>query len=184
MTRYVSGKTTTTAPSTHRLSLLLSATLLAQPLVSSLAEERPPKADRYRQVNLVSDLAGHAVLQDTNLVNSWGIAFSGGSPFWISDNGTGKATLYAVTNDTLGAVTVTKQGLEVSIPGEGNPTGQLFNGTPAFHGDVFIFASEDGTISGWRQPLGTNAETLVRRTNSVYKGIALATNLTGTVLLA
>src|SRR5689334_50198 len=34
-------------------------------------------ADRYRQANLVSDLPGVAQVQDTNLVNSWGITFSG-----------------------------------------------------------------------------------------------------------
>ena len=35
-----------------------------------------------------------------------------------------------------GVVQVAKQGLEVSIPGEGNPTGQAFNGTGRFHGDL------------------------------------------------
>src|SRR6266403_115964 len=67
----------------------------------------------YRQVNLVSDQPGVALLQDTNLVNAWGISFSATSPFWISDNGTGKATLYAVTNDVTGTVHVAKQGLTV-----------------------------------------------------------------------
>ena len=137
----------------------------------------------YRQVNLVSDLPGVAALQDTNLVNSWGVSFSPTSPFWISDNGTGKATLYSVTNDTGGMMHVTKMGLTVNIPGEGTPTGQLFNGTGKFHGDIFIFASEDGVISGWRGSLGTNAEVLLTNSNAVYKGITLATNMNGPVLL-
>src|SRR6266850_4577034 len=93
----------------------------------------------YQQVNLVSDLPGVALLQDTNLVNAWGISFSSASPFWVSDNGTGKATLYSVTNDSSGTPSVVKVGLEVTIPGEGNPTGQLFNNTTAFHTNVFIF---------------------------------------------
>jgi uncharacterized protein (TIGR03118 family) len=135
-------------------------------------------------VNLVSDEAEVALLQDTNLVNAWGIAFSATSPFWISDNGTGKATLYSVTNDDAGSVHVAKLGLEVTIPGEGNPTGQVFNDTGGFNGDAFIFVSEDGTISGWRQALGNTAEILATRAGAVYKGVTLATTASGPVLLA
>lgn len=141
------------------------------------------KPDDYCRSNLVSDLPGVALLQDTNLVNAWGISFSATSPFWISDNGSGLATLYAVTNDALGTVHVDKQGLQVTIPGEGNPTGQVFDGTGSFHGDIFLFASEDGTISGWRGALGTTAEVLINRSNAVYKGITLSSNATGPVLL-
>src|SRR5262245_53267952 len=85
------------------------------PLVSMSA----PPTDRYLEIDLVSDLPGVAVLQDTNLVNSWGVAFSSGSPFWVSDNGTGKSTLYSVTNDAAGNIHIDKVSLEVNIPGEG-----------------------------------------------------------------
>ena len=142
------------------------------------------RSTRYRQISLVSDLPGVALLQDTNLVNAWGVSFSPTSPFWVSDNGTGKATLYSVTNDAAGSLLVTKRSLEVSIPGEGNPTGQVFNNTTNFHGDLFIFVSEDGTISGWRSALGTAAEVLATRTNAVYKGVTLASTAGGPVLLA
>jgi len=161
--------------------MFVSVALLALVWGSALAVGQ---TDRYRQVNLVSDLPGVALLQDTNLVNAWGVSFSGGSPFWVSDNGTGKATLYSVTNNASGQVQVAKVGLEVNIPGEGNPTGQLFNGTGGFHGDMFIFASEDGTISGWRNALGTNAETLIPPSSAIYKGITLVSSANGPVLLA
>jgi len=138
----------------------------------------------YRKVNLVSDQPGVALLQDTNLVNAWGVSFSPTSPFWVSDNGTGKSTLYAVTNDASGLPHVAKQSLEVTIPGEGNPTGQVFNNTTSFHGDLFLFVSEDGTISGWRGSLGTTAEVLTARSTAVYKGVTLATTAGGPVLLA
>lgn len=144
---------------------------------STSAQAAPP--DRFLQINLVSDLAGAALLQDTNLVNAWGVSFSGTSPFWISDNGTGKATLYAVTNGT-----VAKQGLEVNIPGEANPTGQVFNNVGGFNGDQFLFVSEDGTVSGWRGALGTNAEILAMQSGAVYKGATLAATSNGPVLLA
>jgi uncharacterized protein (TIGR03118 family) len=137
----------------------------------------------YQQTNLVADTNGVALLTDTNLVNAWGISFGPTSPFWVSDNGTGLATLYSVTNDASG-YQVSKLGLQVAIPGEGNPTGQTFNNTTAFNGDLFIFASEDGTVSGWRGALGTNAEVLAMNTNAVYKGITLSSNASGPVLLA
>jgi hypothetical protein len=139
----------------------------------------------YQQVNLVSDLPGVALVQDTNLVNAWGISFGPATPFWVSDNGTGLSTLYAVTNDPSGTAQVIKQGLVVTIPGEGNVTGQAFNGSPGFNGDLFLFVSEDGTVSGWRPALGTAAETLVPgSSNSVYKGMTLSSTSNGLVLLA
>jgi uncharacterized protein (TIGR03118 family) len=51
----------------------------------------------------------------------------------------------------------------------------LFDNTGSFNGDIFIFAGEDGTISGWRGALGTTAELLTSRSNAVYKGITLVT---------
>lgn len=165
-----------------KLARLASALLLTA-TIPALADDHGDSG-KYVQVNLVSDQAGAAQIQDTNLVNAWGMSFSGGSPFWISDNGTGKATLYSVTNDSSGAEFVTRLGLVVTIPGEGNVTGQFFNGTPGFNGDIFVFVSEDGTISGWRGALGTTAEVLTNRAGASYKGVALATNSSGPVLLA
>ena len=173
------AKNTTVSAIPGSLSPLVFAAAMALTVSPSSAKDNPNATEHYVQVNLVSDQAGKAQIQDTNLVNAWGISFSAGSPFWISDNGTGKSTLYAVTNGV-----VTRQGLVVNIPGEGNPTGQFFNGTPAFHTNLFIFVSEDGTISGWRGALGVNAEILAQRTNAVYKGATLATNASGRVLLA
>jgi uncharacterized protein (TIGR03118 family) len=129
---------------------------------------------RYQQINLVSDQPGQALRQDSDLVNAWGISFRpAGSPFWISDNGTGLTTLYSVTYDAQGMVQVAKQGLVVSIPGEGTPSGQVFNGTAGFNGDPFIFVSEDGTVSGWRFALGTVAQTLTMAPGAVYKGVTI-----------
>lgn len=141
-------------------------------------------AKRYQQENLVSDLAGVAQLQDPSLVNAWGVSFGGAGPFWVSANGMGKSTLYAVTNDANGAEIITKQALEVSIPGAGRPTGVVNNNKGGFNGDVFLFASLDGVISGWRSPLGTTAETLAMRPGAAYTGLALVTNSHGPLLLA
>jgi uncharacterized protein (TIGR03118 family) len=63
--------------------------------------------------------------------------------------------------------------------GSGTPTGQVFNtasGTGAFNGNLFLFVSEDGTISGWRSSLGTTAEVLQTPDSAnVYKGTTLDT---------
>jgi len=134
--------------------------------------------DGFNQSNLVSNIPGLASHTDPNLTNPWGISSSGTSPFWVSDNGSGKSTLY----NTAGV----PQGLIVTIPGVGGagsaPTGQVFNSSASFNGDVFIFATEDGTVAGWRGALGTNAETLLDSSGigSVYKGIAIGSTAQGT----
>src|SRR6266550_6354086 len=179
MTNNVNQQTMIISTTRQPLFPAIATALLLLACVSS-----PVVGASYQQVNLVSDLPGVALLQDTNLVNAWGISFSSASPFWVSDNGTGKATLYAVTNDAQGAVHISKVALEVNIPGEGNPTGQVFNNLGGFHGDIFLFVSEDGTISGWRNALGTNAEVLTVRTGAVYKGVTLANGSSGPILLA
>ena len=166
----------------RRLAPLVLATLLAAACTTSRAND-DHRRTLYQQVNLVSDQPGVGLLRDTNLVNAWGMSFSPTSPFWVNNAGSGKATLYAVTNDSSGAVHVAKQGLEVSIAG--NPTGQVFNNTTNFRGDVFLFVSKDGSISGWRSALGTTAEILATRPGAAYTGVTLLTAASGNpVLLA
>lgn len=118
----------------------------------------------YIQTDLVTSAT------DPDLINPWGISFSPTSPFWVSDNGTGKATLY----NGLGV----KQGLVVAMPSGSEPiTGQVFNSSTNFNGNRFLFASESGTIAGWRGALGTTAEQMFAVTDAIYKGLALsATN--------
>ncbi len=137
----------------------------------------PAAATTFTVTNLVTDdqSVNAAQITDPHLINAWGISYASTSPFWVSSNELGLAVLYKV--DPLTNAT-TKQGLEVTIPGAGNVTGQVFNTGAAagnFNGDNFLFVSEDGTISGWRNALGTNAEALqlASATNS-YKGAAIS----------
>ena len=53
-----------------------------------------PTANRFDQINVVSDLPGVAPILDPLLVNPWGLALSPTSPLWVANNGTGTATLY------------------------------------------------------------------------------------------
>jgi uncharacterized protein (TIGR03118 family) len=133
-------------------------------------------SNAYIQHNLVADTAGIADLTDPNLVNPWGIAISATSPFWISDNGTGLATVYS----TSVTATIAISPLKVTIPpgaasgaGPGPVSSQLSNSTSVFLIGAtkanFLFCTEDGTISGW------NAGTVKIDNSSkgaVYKGMA------------
>ena len=140
----------------------------------------------YGQQNLVSDGAVPAGVVDAALVNAWGLVASATSPWWVADNGTGLSTLY--NGNTGGKVSLT-----VTVPGA--PTGIVFNGSPGFvvtngtkSGPArFIFASEDGTISGWN-PAVAATQAVVRVDNSaggaVYKGLAIASTAAGDRLYA
>jgi len=154
---------------------LVVATMLF--LCASAQRAQADGANSFTQTNLVSDIPGMAKTPDPNLVNPWGVSFSPTSPFWISDNGTGLATLYNGAGDIIPLV--------VAVPPPGSaPTGQVFNSSSSFNGDLFIFATEGGTITGWRGALGTTAETLSPGTGGVYKGLAIATTPNGTYLYA
>jgi uncharacterized protein (TIGR03118 family) len=109
---------------------------------------------------------------DPDLVNPWGVSFSATSPFWVSDAGTGKATLY-------NSAGVKNTSLIVSMPaGSFSVTGQVFNGTTNFNGDNFVFATNNGTITGWRGALGSTAETLFTQAGADYTGLAISATKT------
>lgn len=135
----------------------------------------PSHAVLFNIDNLVTDdQSAHAAqITDAGLINAWGLSYAPTGPFWVSANGTGTSPLYSVDPATQAT---SKLALTVTIPGAGNVTGQVFNGTSAFNGDRFLFVSEDGTVSGWRPALGTTAETLaVASATSLYKGAAFST---------
>jgi hypothetical protein len=77
----------------------------------------PCAAQKFRQKNLVSDVPGLAKFTDPDLKNPWGISEGSTTPFWVSDEVTGKSTLYNSGG--------TKLGLVVDVVG-GHPTGTFF----------------------------------------------------------
>ncbi len=167
----------------------------------------------YQQNNLVSDIPGLAAHTDPNLRNSWGTSTGRcclrDCPIWVSDNATGKATLYdGQGNPRPGPG---RQQLAVSIPAPpsagagavGAPDGTVFN--TASSGFViskdgvsapsrFLFATEDGTIVGWNPAVDpTHAVIAVDRSTAtdpigdrgaVYKGLALVSTPAGNFLYA
>jgi uncharacterized protein (TIGR03118 family) len=110
---------------------------------------------------------------DPLLQNSWGLAASGGGPWWVANNGSNMSTLYNGAGEKIP--------LEVVVLGA--PTGEVFyggdqfllsNGAPA----RFIWAAEDGTFSAWNgtlDPLSVpqNSEVIFSDPDSIYKGLAV-----------
>jgi len=152
------------------LALLLSGAALAQ---------------SYSATFLDSNLAGKAKHQDPLLANAWGLAYAPGGAFWISDEASGWSTLY----DGKGNI----QTLKVVIPsssgtGQGTPTGIVYNGSTEFKIEtwtsVFLFATLDGTISGWSAFEPNNALIGVRHAGAVYTGLAITSKPSGNFLFA
>ena len=150
------------------LSLVVAMLLLC----ASAQRAQADGVNSFTQTNLVSDIPGMAKTTDPNLVNPWGVSFSSGSPFWVSDNKTGLATLYNGAGDIIPLVVTVPPPMGGVPPSA--PTGQVFNGNPGdFGGSHFIFATEDGTISAWSG--GTSATLHVDNSpaGTVYKGLAM-----------
>jgi uncharacterized protein (TIGR03118 family) len=149
-------------------------------------------AQHYTQVNLTANTSGIAPVTDPNLINPWGLSRASGSPWWISDNGTGLSTLY----NGVGAinplvVTIPKANPANKTFPTGTPTGTIANGsatdfllapnTPA----AFLFSTIDGTIQAWNPTIGIPAggappsktATIVAKTTdgSSYTGLTSAT---------
>jgi uncharacterized protein (TIGR03118 family) len=147
--------------------------------------------NNYKQTNLVADTASVTPAPahvDANLVNPWGIAFFPGGPFWINDNNSGFSTLYNQTGMLQGTFTVpppagsTAAATPTGIVADVSQTGFVVGGLPS----LFIFDTEDGTISGWNG----GATVILAVDNSmggngaVYKGLAMITNNGANFLLA
>ena len=105
-----------------RSDLALPAASIMVVVLASLSTS-PAWAVPFTPTNLVSDdQAAHtAQITDAGLKNAWGLSYAPSSPFWISANGSGTATLYNVNPADQ---TTTKQALTVSIPGGGGVTGR------------------------------------------------------------
>jgi uncharacterized protein (TIGR03118 family) len=143
---------------------------------------------QYQITNLDSNQVGGARFVDPLQVNGWGLARSAGGPFWVSDQGSGWSTLYTGKG--------VKEGLEVLIPsasgaGPGQPTGIVINestdfqigGSPA----VFLFATLDGTISGWAPKTNPNDAVIAvnnSSTGATYTGLAITSKTSGNFLYA
>ena len=149
------------------------------------------RANNFDWENLQSDIAGVAEQVDPNVVNPWGMAQSPSGNVWVNDNGTGVATVYfqdgTPAPNSTNPLVVTIPPSTSSTTGTSAPTGIVSNTTSFFKVSngtnslpaKFIFASEDGAISGWNPNLNsTNAFIAVDNGagGSVYKGATMGVN--------
>jgi uncharacterized protein (TIGR03118 family) len=127
------------------------------------------RAQHYQQTNLVSNVSG-ATVTDANLVNAWGLVRGSGGPWWISDAGTGKSTVY--NGDGALFPLAPASPLVVTVPG--HPAGIVYNGSAAiFHGARFIFSTLEGSIATWSS--GTTQAVVVATTaGAAYTGLTIA----------
>lgn len=198
-------------PCRHLAALAVAVIAAVATIARAGDDESRGERDAYAVNRLVSNLSGRAAMRDPVLQNAWGVAFSpAGSPFWVNDNATGCATLYAGDG--------TKVPLQVSIPLPGNvvpaaachpvdpnnppnpapaaPTGIVWNPSAAFLVPgtklpaIFIFATEDGTLSAWAIGLNPADSAVLAADNSsaangaVYKGLVFGLNAKGGFLFA
>ena len=143
---------------------------------------------QYQLKNLVSNQIKAAKFADPLQVNGWGLARSAGSPFWVSDQGSGWSTIYTGAG--------VKEGLVVSVPsfdgaGPGQPTGIVVNGSSDFQiggaNSFFLFATLDGTISGWAPQTNRNDAIIVVNNwaaGASYTGLAVTNRASGNLLYA
>ena len=140
--------------------------------------------------NLTSDIPDLADYTDPNLKGAWGISESSKSPFWISDAATGLSTLYQSNGSVISLV--------VTIPPAasgvtGTPTGTVYNidstgfNVAANEPASFLFATLDGTISGWNSTVNKSSAVVMVNNSSngaVYTGLAIAASGSDTYLYA
>lgn len=132
-------------------------------------------ADSFAQTNLVSNEPGLAKTTDPNLLNPWGVSFSATSPFWVSNQGSGTATLYDGAGNPVSLVVTIPPG---AAPPSG-PTGQVFNTDATATAFVvngskasFIFDTLNGTIAAWNGASGTTAAVVATTAGAIYTGLA------------
>jgi uncharacterized protein (TIGR03118 family) len=167
----------------------LAATLAAALLAVGATSAAPP-GNHYTVTPLASDVPGLAPATDPNLMNTWGLARSGTSPWWIANNATASTSVYSAAGTRINVGGQPAQG----VPGD--PTGAVFSGISgqfqvgtaadptALATSNFIFDSEDGTISAWR--IGSTAAqvTVPAADGAVFKGLAISNGSTGPRLYA
>ena len=175
----------------RRMTALTVALGLAVVFASSAAMAQ------YHLSNLSSNQVKHALHDDPLLVNGWGLVHGPGTMWWVGDNNSGWSTLYdGAGNANPLRVLIPTAGNGPSSPtglnGPGSPTGIVFNGSSEFqvggHASRFLFATMDGTISGWASQTNFNQAIVAPLQNqpkgASYTGLAITNKASGNFLYA
>jgi uncharacterized protein (TIGR03118 family) len=152
---------------TSRIARTLALAAIASTAVGFGVVPAGAAANSYKVTFIVTDSSG-APTVDKDLLNPWGMSQGPSTPVWVSDNHSGKSTLYQDQSSP-------KVPLTVTIPG-GDPTGQVYNSYNGFKAggaaSAFIFDSESGVLSGWSS--GTAAIKTKTVKGAIFKGLAIA----------
>jgi uncharacterized protein (TIGR03118 family) len=173
--------------SAHRRRALIALAFVLGIAIVAVSPLRAAERDSFTVVPLVSDQPGVAPNTDPNLVNAWGLTSGPTTPWWVSDNGTDKSTLYR-GSDGVPFPPPPASPLVVNVPNA--PTGTVFNPTTEFllptgGKALFLFDTEEGKVLGWNQAQGTNAVVVADLGDSaIYKGLAIAATAGGPRLYA
>ena len=161
-------------------------------LLTSVALATCPAWGNYTETNLISNEPGVAPITDPNLIDPWGLSFSATSPLWVSNQGSGTATVYPITgtSSSVAALTVGVANIGGATPSAANgPTGQVSTAAPGITTATtdfqvsggkaaFIFANLDSSISAWRGGLTSSAITATVAGAS-FTGLAIGNTSTG-----
>jgi len=164
-------------PTHWRMAVIVAAALLLA-AAAPVAAVNPNGQNTYTVQVLQSNNT------DADLVNGWGITAGppgpNATPWWVSDNGTDKTTLYRGDG--------TKVPLTFGVAG--GPTGTVFNiglrgftvtGPGGTGTSRFIFATEGGQVLGWASPAATPDAVpgFTATDGAIYKGLAIADDANG-----
>jgi len=134
----------------------------------------------FQQVNVVANSSVYApILTDGTLLNAWGLAWSPTRIAWVNSHDGHVSELYTE------AGTIVRPPVHIPSPTDtigGLPTGIVFAGGAGFKLEnnqpaAFLFAGEDGVLSGWNGAAGNNAFRIANNSaTAAYTGLALTTN--------
>ncbi len=184
-------KTVSSALSNSVTTLLLG--LSVGGLTGSVMADGGHGSGDYVLSSLVSDQTGVARYIDSNLVNPWGILAGPEGHLIVVDNHAGVTTTY----DSHGR----PNSLTINIPApDGSPGGAVtdlamnrskrsFMLSSSLHSDgsVLLFATEDGTISGWNPAVDPHNAVIAvdnSKAGAIYKSMALGSTTSGPMLYA
>jgi uncharacterized protein (TIGR03118 family) len=174
------------------LGLALATTVASAKQTNTNSVPKTNSVSGFVEVDLVSSSSTNSPTNttrlDTRLVNAWGL-IAGPGLIWVNANGSGLLLTYRPSGGKFkGSVRVP------SLDGTNNgaPTGLVQNNS--FFNFVvtngtrrapaqFVIATEDGTIAAWSQFVTRSDAVIVADrsiSNSVYKGLAIATLPNGT----
>jgi hypothetical protein len=114
---------------THGRRGLLALVLMLGVAIVAVSPLRAAERNAYTVTPLVSDQQGVAPNTDPNLVNAWGLTSGPTTPWWVSDNGTDKSTLYRGSD---GVPFPPPPATPLVVDVHNRPTGTVFNPTAGF----------------------------------------------------